>query len=166
MTNHADLGRAYVEALFKQDLDTAMAMWSDEMVDDLVGIARLTDTAGVRAIFEDMYACIPDLEGHIDSVTAQDDRVVVLWTVSGHFAGSGSFLGLKPNGRFLRMQGIDVLTVRDGKLVHNTSLTNAAELARQLAVLPPMDSRLEKAMYGLVNLAAPLGKRIRARRAA
>ncbi|HET7690798.1 MAG TPA: ester cyclase [Nocardioidaceae bacterium] len=163
-SENAALGRQYVEALFAQDLDTATACWGPEMVDDLVGIARLTSTAEVRAIFQDMYAAVPDMIGEIESVTADDERVVVLWRVRGTFGGTGKFLGLKPNGRPMDMQGVDVLTVRDGKLVRNTSLTNAAELARQLAVLPPADGKLEKTLYGLVNLAAPLGKRIRERR--
>lgn len=162
---NAALGRKYVEALFAQDLDTAMACWGPDMVDDLVGIGRLTSTDEVRAIFRDMYATVPDMIGEIESVTADAERVVVLWRVRGTFGGTGKFLGLKPNGRPMDMRGVDVLTVRDGKLLSNTSLTNAAELARQLAVLPPADSRLERTMYGLVNLAAPLGKRIRAKRA-
>ena len=161
----AEIGRGYLEALADQDLDRALGFWADEFVDDLVGVEVLTTRDEVRAIFAGMFGALTDYRLTINSVVSEGDRCHVHWTVTGNFDGQGAMLGLKPNGRRMEMQGIDMLTVRDGKLVHNTSLSNGAELARQLGLLPPLGGRLERAMYGTANVVAPLAKRIRARKA-
>lgn len=159
-----DVGRAYLEALGAQDLDRACALWSRDGVDDLVGIAMLHNPDEVRDFFADIYAALTGFSLEILSITAQDDRAVAHWRMRGRFDGSGTMLGLAPNGRALDMRGVDLLTVHNGLIVHNTSFTNAAEMARQLAVLPPQGSKLERVMYGVANATAPIGKAIRRRR--
>ena len=92
---------------------------------------------------------------------AVGEKAAVHWRATGSFSGSARFEGLEPNGARVDVQGCDVLTVREGKVVHNDAYMNGAEMARQLGALPPQGSGPEKAMTALLNLKTRLGKRRR-----
>lgn len=158
------VAREYMEAMARKDLARAATMWAPGGSDDLVGLATLSAPNEVVAYFADVFAAVPDLRFDILSITEQDDRAVVHWRMRGRFDGIGAMMGLAPNGRQIDVQGLDLLTVRDGLIVSNTAITNALEMARQLALLPPQGSRREKVLYGLVNLTAPAAKAVRQRR--
>ena len=74
-------------------------------------------------------------------VIAAGEKAAVHWHATGTFNGSARFEGLVPNGGRVDVQGCDVLTVRDGKVVHNDAYMNGAEMARQLGALPPAGLR-------------------------
>lgn len=160
------IAREYVDSLGRQELDRALALWRPGGIDHFPGIGDFEAPGEVETLFGDLYGTVEDYGYEIQSVTVQDDRAVVLWRMRGSFSGTGNFIGLAPNGRSFDMEGVDVLTIRDGRIVHNTSITNMLEMTRQLGLLPPQHSRLEKTMFGLANLVAPLAKSIRSRRKA
>ncbi|WP_083913427.1 SDR family NAD(P)-dependent oxidoreductase [Nocardia concava] len=161
----ARIGRLYVELLGNREFEKAAALWKAGEIDDIVGVGKLRAPEGVVSFFEGVVAAVPDMRHEVLSVTAQDDRCVVLWRIFGTFDGSGTLMGLAPNGRALSMLGTDVLTIRDGQIVSNTSLSNGLEVARQLAVMPPQGSIAEQVTFGLVNSLAPLAKAVRRKRA-
>lgn len=159
----ADIGRAYIEALAEKDWDTAASLWEPGAVDNLVGIAELCAPGEVIEYFQGFAAAVPDLDAQIISVTAQDDRAVVHWRMRGTFNGTGAVLDLAPNGRAFDMLGTDVLVIRNGRIASNTAITNGLEFARQLAIMPPQGSTVERVLFGLLNSLAPLVKTLRAR---
>lgn len=163
-TDLAAIGRNYVLALADQNWDAAASLWAPDGVDDLVGVAELHGPEEVIEYFKAFAAAVPDLVADIMSVTAQDDRAVVHWRMRGTFNGTGTLLGLAPNGRTFDMLGTDVLTIRDGKIVHNAAITNGLEFARQLAIMPPSGSLTERVLFGLVNSVAPIARTVRARK--
>lgn len=162
----ARVAREYMEAMARQDLQAAGALWEPGGVDDLVGIAKLTAPEGVAEFFGELFRAVPRFDFSVESLVADEEMAVVHWRMRGVFDGTGKTMGLAPNGRAMDMLGADRLVIRDGKIVANTAIINGLEMARQLAILPAQDSRLEKLMYGLVNLTAPAAKAIRVRRAA
>jgi len=66
--------------------------------------------------------------------------------------GPARFEGLEPNGARMEIEGLDLLTIRDGLIRENRAYTNATEIARQLGAMPPAGSVGEKAMLGAVNV--------------
>jgi steroid delta-isomerase-like uncharacterized protein len=160
----AAIGRDYVELLGQKQLQRALALWEPGSIDHLVGIGDLRAPDEVAPLFEDMYAAVPDLHLEIQSVTAQDDRAVVLWRVSGTFDGTGTYLGVRPNGTTFDVEGVDILTITDGRIVYNTSIMNGLDFARQIGLMPRQNSPAERAMYKIANLAAPVAKAVRRRR--
>lgn len=161
----ARIGRLYVELLGNREFEKAAALWKSGEIDDIVGVGKLRAPEEVVSFFEGVVAAVPDARHEIISVTAQDDRCTVLWRLFGTFDGTGTLMGLAPNGRSLSMLGTDVLTIRDGQIVANTSLSNGLEVARQLAIMPPQGSMAEQVTFGLVNSVAPLAKAVRRKRA-
>ena len=67
------------------------------------------------------------------------------------FTGPGKFEGLTATGASIEIEGLDLLTIRDGLVHENFAYTNATELARQFGAMPPAGSAGERAMLGMVN---------------
>jgi hypothetical protein len=68
-----------------------------------------------------------------------------------------------PNGRRVELEGLDLLTVEEGKIVSNHAYTNGMEFARQVGALPPQDSGAERAMAAAFNAKTAIEKKIRTR---
>ncbi len=73
-------------------------------------------------------------------MVAEGDKVAVRWRTEGSFSGTGDVLGFAPNGRPIELEGADVLTVEDGKIVSNHAYTNGMVFAQQIGALPEPDS--------------------------
>jgi steroid delta-isomerase-like uncharacterized protein len=153
----------YFDALAARDLDRAVATWKAGSVDRLYGFADMVAPDGIRDYFASLFAAIPDFRLEVQSMVAEDDQVAVHWRASGTFDGDGKFQGLSPNGRPVELQGLDLLTVEDGKITSNYAYTNGMEFARQVGALPARDSAPERAMAAAFNAKTALEKRLRDR---
>jgi predicted ester cyclase len=151
----------YFEALGAQDLDRAVATWKPGSLDRLHGFADLVAPEGIHDYFGGIFAAIPDFRLEVVSTVADDDQVAVRWRATGTFDGAGKFEGLAPNGRRVELEGIDLLTVSDGKIVANEAYTNGMEFGRQVGALPPRGSAQERAMAAAFNAKTAIGKRLR-----
>lgn len=142
----------YFDAIANRDLDAMAAVWAEDGVDHLYGLADMVGPEGVRAYFAELFGAFPDLKLEVTDMITEGDRSCVRWHATGTFDGDGKFQGLDPNGATIELEGMDLLTVRDGLVVDNRAYTDASEIARQLGALPPKDSAPEKAMVGALNL--------------
>ena len=162
-----DLARAvvreYFDALGAKDLDRAVATWKPGAHDRLYGFADMVAPHGIRDYFASMFAAIPDFTIEVDSMVAEGDQVAVRWRAAGTFDGAQKFQGLVPNGRRVELEGIDLFTVSEDKIVNNDAYTNGMEFARQVGALPPQDSGPERAMAAAFNAKTAIEKRIRNR---
>lgn len=145
------VARAYFKAITERDLDAAAAMWVPGSTDTLVGLAELTVPAGLKQWFGALFAAFPDFTFEILQVTASKENAAVRWRATGTFNGTGRFEGMRPNGSSMEIEGCDMLTIRDGKIVANFAYLNGTDLARQLGAMPPAGSAAEKAMIGAFN---------------
>lgn len=165
MTTETETPRAvvteYFDALTEQDLDRAVATWRPGSADRLYGFADMIAPDGIREYFASMFAAIPDFRLEVQSMVAEDDQVAVHWRASGTFDGREKFQGLAPNGRHIELQGLDLLTVKEGAIVSNHAYTNGMEFARQVGALPPQDSAPERAMAAAFNAKTAVEKRLR-----
>jgi predicted ester cyclase len=153
--------REYFDALMDQDLDRAVATWKPGSRDHLYGFADMIAPDGIRDYFGSLFAAVPDFRLEVQSMVAEGDQVAVHWRAGGTFDGTQKFQGLVPNGRHIELQGLDLLTVEDGKIVSNYAYTNGMEFARQVGALPPQDSGPEKAMAAAFNAKTAVEKRLR-----
>jgi predicted ester cyclase len=145
------VARAYFKAIAEQDLDAAAAMWQPGSIDRLVGMNELRVPGEFKQWFGSLFAAFPDFKFEVLTVTATKENAAVRWRATGTFNGTGRFEGMKPNGASIEMEGCDMLTVVDGKIVANHAYMNGTDLARQLGAMPPAGSPAEKAMLGAFN---------------
>jgi steroid delta-isomerase-like uncharacterized protein len=155
--------REYFDALGDKDLARAVATWEPGSHDRLYGFADMIAPHGIRDYFGSMFAAIPDFKIEVDSMVAEGDKVAVRWQAAGTFDGAQKFQGLVPNGRRVELEGIDLFTVTDGKIVDNQAYTNGMEFARQVGALPPQDSGPERAMAAAFNAKTAIEKKLRSR---
>ncbi|HEU4393810.1 MAG TPA: nuclear transport factor 2 family protein [Solirubrobacterales bacterium] len=163
-TETASVARAYFEAVARRDVEAMAACWEPGTRDVIHGVADMRVPEDLRAWFGNLFASLPDFSFEILDVIAAGEKAAVHWHATGTFDGTARFEGLVPNGARVDVQGCDVLTVRDGKIVHNDAYMNGAEMARQLGALPPHGSGPEKALTAALNLKTRLTARIRERR--
>jgi steroid delta-isomerase-like uncharacterized protein len=145
------IARTYFDAVTRRDVEAMSACWEPGSLDVLHGVAELTVPADLEAWFGALFTAFPDFTFEVLDVIASDEKAAVHWHATGTFDGSAKFEGLLPNGNSVDVQGCDVLTVRDGKVVRNDAFLNGAEMMRQLGALPPAGAPPEKGLTALLN---------------
>jgi glyoxylase-like metal-dependent hydrolase (beta-lactamase superfamily II)/predicted ester cyclase len=145
------LATSYFDALARQDLDAATAVWKPGGVDRLVGDQQLTAPDGIRRYFGDLFAAFPDFALEVLDITASGDRAAVRWRADATFAGPGHFQGFAPNHARIAIEGCDVVTVQGELIVHNDAYIDSGDVARQLGLLPPTDSVAHRRLAKVAN---------------
>jgi predicted ester cyclase len=146
------IARSYFGRVAARDPDGMMEHWTPGGQGHIDGVAELVAPDSYAAWFRSLFAAFPDWQFEVLSITAEDDRAAVHWRATGTFNGTGSFEGVLPTGASIDISGIDLLQIKDGKLIELWAYGNGMELARQLGMMPPQGSAPERAMLGALNL--------------
>jgi glyoxylase-like metal-dependent hydrolase (beta-lactamase superfamily II)/predicted ester cyclase len=154
------VARRYFEAIGTRDLDAAVAMWAEGGRENVRGQADVTAPEGVRGFIGGLLDALPDLRVEILSATAEEDRCALQWRFSGTFAGPGSLSGVAPTGHPLTLEGLDLLTVRDGLIQSNDAFTDTMTVPRQIGMMPALGSPGEQRMMGAFNAKTRLTTRL------
>lgn len=145
------VARRYFAAIDERDLESAVGMWAEGGRENVRGRVDVLAPQGVRDFIGELLNAIPDLEMKVLSTTAEADRCGVHWRLKGTFAGPGNFGGVAPTGSPLDIEGFDLLTVKDGLIQANDAFTDSMTFARQVGMMPPLDSGAEQRMMGAFN---------------
>ena len=146
------VARRYFETIGAHDVDGAAAMWAPDGREDVRGQGLFIGPEGLREFIGELISAIPDLRVEILSTTTQEDRCALQWRFSGTFAGPGSFNGIAPTGHRMEIEGIDVLSVRDGLIQSNDAFTDTMAVPRQIGMMPPLHSAAEQRLTGAFNV--------------
>jgi glyoxylase-like metal-dependent hydrolase (beta-lactamase superfamily II)/predicted ester cyclase len=144
--------RAYMDAVAARDLDTAVAMWAEGGREHVRGLTDVAAPDGIRAFLAELLYALPDLRAEVLSTTTEDDRCAVHWRYSGTFAGPGRLGGVAPTGDPIVLEGLDLLTVRDGLIQSNDAFTDTMTLPRQIGMMPALGSTSERRLTGAFNV--------------
>ncbi len=154
----------YFKAVADQDIDAMMACWEPGNYGYIHGVAQMRAPDGYQQWFGALFRAFPDFRFEVLDMVAYGDKAAVRWRARGTFNGQGKFEGLAPNEAGVEIEGLDLLTIRDGLIRENRAYMNQMEMARQLGALPPAGSLPEKAMFGALNLKTSAVTAIRSRR--
>ncbi|HEX3434470.1 MAG TPA: MBL fold metallo-hydrolase [Solirubrobacteraceae bacterium] len=154
------VARSYFDAIAARDLDAAVALWADGGRENVRGQVDVLAPEGVRAFLSELMNAVPDLNFEVVTMTSQDERCAVQWRLTGTFAGPGSLSGVAPTGDRVVMEGIDLLTVKDGLIHANDAFPDSIALPRQLGMLPPAGSLADQRLTGAFNAKTRLASRI------
>ena len=160
-TDTESVARAYFDAVSRRDIEAMAACWEPGTRDVIHGVADMRVPEDLRSWFGNLFASFPDFSFEVLDVIANGEKAAVHWHATGTFDGAARFEGLLPNGNKVDVQGCDVLTVRNGRVVRNDAYMNGAEMARQLGALPPQGSPPERALSAVLNLKTRLAARLR-----
>jgi predicted ester cyclase len=156
-----EVARAYFERVTARDPDGMMEFWEPGGIGHIHGVAELRAPDTYREWFSKLFSAFPDLHFEVIDVVADETRAAVRWKIDANFNGSVPFEGILPTGARAEVEGVDLLTIRDGKIVSLEAYMNGMELARQLGALPPQASVAERGMFGLLNLRTRAARALR-----
>ena len=162
----SEIARETFRVLFEErDLSDPYRFWTDESVDHFIVAGE--SVRGAQALahwFRELLDAVPDWRMEIESAFDDGDRqAVVQWRGSGTFTGA-PFMGIEPNGRSLELRGVDVFRFdANGKVDTNTIYYDGAEFARQIGMLPPRHSALDRGMLAAFNAGTRLKQRLKRR---
>lgn len=152
---------AYFDAVAARDIDAMADCWKPGGIDHLYGMADLRVPGELKEWFGNLFRTIPDFEMSVADMVAYGEKAAVRWRARGTFIGPGKFEGLAATGASIDIEGLDLLTIRDGLIHENHAYTNATELARQFGAMPPAGSVGERAMLAAVNARTAAAARIK-----
>jgi steroid delta-isomerase-like uncharacterized protein len=88
---------------------------------------------GFKPFLRNLRGAMPDLKVRIEDMIAEDDKVVVRIVAEG--THQGAHLGVPPTGKAVRIQGIVVLRMQDGKIAEGWNSWDQLGLMRQIGAL-------------------------------
>jgi predicted ester cyclase len=157
----AEVARSYFEAVARQDLDAMEAHYDPRGEGPIHGLVNLKQGENYRPWFANLFRAFPDWTFEVLNLVADEERAAVEWRARGTFDGDANFEGMEPNGSKVDVQGCDMVTVRDGRIIHLDAYSSGTEIARQLGALPPQGSVAERGMTAALNLRTRVTKRLR-----
>lgn len=89
---------------------------------------------GLKALVREWRTGFPDMRETVEDLLAEGDRVAGRFTLRG--THRGPFLGLAPTGKRIEITGMDIVRIRDGRIVEFWYNEDTLGLFRQLSLLP------------------------------
>jgi steroid delta-isomerase-like uncharacterized protein len=127
--------RRFVEG-YQSDHDVGVAeeLLADDFVDRSPFGGLSPDRDGVLTLFATLFDAFPDLRAEIHDQIEEDDKVVTRKTFHG--THKGEFMGIPATGRPVSWGVIDVVRVRDGRMLEHWNVVDALALMHQLGAAP------------------------------
>jgi steroid delta-isomerase-like uncharacterized protein len=143
------------------------AAMADLLTDDVVweDPSLPAPAQGIRAVQDFMrsaWVAFPDLRFDKTDTphrTAGGDQVAWRWRMRGTMTGPLDPPGFAPTGRPIEIEGVDLWTMREGRIARYSAFYDNNALAIQLGIVPPPGSAGEKAMVMLQRAQAAVMRR-------
>jgi len=155
--------RGYFDALARRDVAAVAEHWREDGVLDLVPLGVLRGRDEIVGFFRELFAAVPDLETTVSRLVAGERQVAVEWRSTGHFTGA-SFQGIEPTGNHLELRGLELIEVDEGENVAGTAYYDGMAFARQVGMMPPLDSGAERAIKNAFNTITKVRRAVAERR--
>ena len=129
-----ELIRSIEDAVNTRDSDAIADIYADEFVfhremDDLHGLDEFND------YLHGLYEAFPDISISIEEVIAEDDRAAVRYTGTG--THENAYKGVEPTDKEVRISGMRMVRIEDGKIVEAWGQTSNLSLLAQMGVVEP-----------------------------
>lgn len=129
-----ELIRSIEDAVNNRDSDAIADIYAEDFafhreLDDLHGLDEFND------YLQGLYDAFPDITITIEEVIAEDDRAAVRYTGTG--THERAYKGVEPTGEEVRISGMRMVRIEDGKIVEAWGQTSNLSLFAQLGVVEP-----------------------------
>ena len=131
----AVMRRFYEEFWCNGNEDAVDELVSEDVVDHQRPEGWPAGREGIRMLVRVWREGFPDMRETIEDMIAEDDKVVCRFTIDA--TNTVPFLGMPPTGRRIRISGIDIVRVRDGRICEFWYNEDALGLYQQLGIAPP-----------------------------
>jgi steroid delta-isomerase-like uncharacterized protein len=133
------VARRFAEELWNQG---DIAVIDEILAPEFVMHTPLGDRRGLDSMRHEVVqtrAAFPDLRLTIDDIIAEGDRIAV--RVNNTMTHKGTFAGVQPTGKALRIQEAAVFRLAGGKIVEGWAYWDAGKFIRQLGIALPEETK-------------------------
>jgi steroid delta-isomerase-like uncharacterized protein len=126
------------EALNHGNLDFARQHTAQNYVEHDPVPGQEPGWAGFEKWLVDFRKAFPDMHITVDDIIAKGDKVIIRSTMTG--TQKGPMNGMPPTNKSVKVEGIDIIRIVDGKQTDHWGQTDIVGLMTQLGMMPPMDA--------------------------
>ncbi|MEA2480495.1 MAG: hypothetical protein QOJ07_2417 [Thermoleophilaceae bacterium] len=152
------LAERYVAAWNGCDVDAMAQLLTDDIVWEDPALPEAA--VGIPAVQEFMrtsFRAFPDLhftEPEPRQMAANGDLIYWSWSMTGTHRGPIEPPGFAATGKRMAVDGVDLWTMRDGRIARYRAFYDMAGLAQQLGIMPAPGTRAERATVTLQRVQA------------
>jgi steroid delta-isomerase-like uncharacterized protein len=132
--NKAVIRRFVEEVQNKKDWDAYDELNDPEFVNLSAPPGFPSDREGGKVYLSAFLNAFPDLEFTIDDMIAEGDQVVTKKTFTG--THTAEFAGIPATGKRVTLQYVDIMRVRNGRIVEHWLSMDQLSFMQQLGVIP------------------------------
>jgi steroid delta-isomerase-like uncharacterized protein len=132
--NKAIVSRFYDEVLNQRKVHVLDQIAVEDYVEHDPFPGQGNGLADLKARVAGLQHMFNPLRFTVEDVIAEGDRVVVRWTNAG--TDSGGFLGAPATGKDFGIAGIDIYSVRNGRLAEHWHVVDMLAQMQQLGLIP------------------------------
>jgi steroid delta-isomerase-like uncharacterized protein len=166
----AGFAERWADAWNSHQPDRVLELMTEDVVYHDSGWPRTMHGHGdVREFLTSLWRGMPDLEfGMVEGpfLHPAEPAATFYWRGTGTFTGPLDPPGFAPTGARLEIEGFDLQEYRDGRVCRLRIVTDMMDVSRQLGLMPPQGSRVEKAAAAAQRLGMKVKDRIRPREGA
>ncbi len=107
---------------------------SPDFMDNTLPKGRPQGPEGLKFASSRFRKIVPDLQCSIEDLLVVGDKVTARLSFTG--TDTGEFMGNKPTGKPIHFMAIDILRIKDGKLVEDWHLEDNLTFMQQIGVVP------------------------------
>jgi steroid delta-isomerase-like uncharacterized protein len=135
MSENAAIVRRFVEEVMnRSDFDGAGRFMSEDVVQHVLFPGQKPGLAGFQEMMREARAAFPDLHWTVEEQLVDGERVLTRFEWTG--THDGPFLGVPPTGRRVRVWGMVIDRVVDGRITESRFLMDTMGLMAQLGAIP------------------------------
>jgi steroid delta-isomerase-like uncharacterized protein len=113
--------------------------WDEFFDDDFVDRDPMPGTSndkkGQRQVAEMVLAAFSDRRAEMDeTIDTTDGRVVENWIFAGKH--TGEMMGVPPSGKDVRVRGIEIWRLRDGRIVEHWGVVDVGDMLEKAGLAP------------------------------
>ena len=132
--NKSVIRRFVEEVQNKKNWDVYDELNDPEFVNHSAPPGIPSDREGGKIYLGAFLNAFPDCRFTVDDMIAEGDQVVTKKTFTG--THEGEFAGIPPTGKRVTLQFVDIMRVRDGRIVEHWLSMDQLSFMQQLGVIP------------------------------
>ncbi len=137
--SNATIVRCFVEEVINRgDIDAAARFVSEDVVEQVPLPGQRPGLDGLKDILRAMRAGFPNLDFSIKEQIAEGDKVASRFEWTG--THDGAFLGVPATGKPVRVWGMVIDRLEEGRIKETRIIMDMLGLMMQLGVIPPPEA--------------------------
>lgn len=139
------------------DLDGVLHYYDPEIVWHNVALEELYQgKEEVGGFIQVLFTALPDLTFEVTERVAEGPLIAEQWVMGG--THEGEFLGVPPTGRRLRIEGMSMVRMREGRFLRDDFYFDASSVMRQLGLMPALSAARGRAARTVLGVVVRLGR--------